>query len=180
MLNQLQTHTSIALLVLAGAALVGWILAIIALAANGRLRRKVRRWQDIHATSDLETVYNNTMGAVEELRRELGQLEEERLGAVHTELADIRRVLRTKVGTPTVYRYNAFSDVGSDLSFSVALLDDEQDGVVLSSIYGREESRTYAKPVERGASRYTLTGEERSVISQVASSVEPPEQNSRR
>ena len=44
-------------------------------------------------------------------------------------------------------RFNAFSDVGSDLSYALALLNRDGDGVVLSSIYSREETRTYGKAV---------------------------------
>ena len=44
-------------------------------------------------------------------------------------------------------RYNAFSDVGSDLSYALALLNRDGDGVVLSSIWSREETRTYGKAV---------------------------------
>lgn len=63
-----------------------------------------------------------------------------------------------------VVRYNAFPDMGSDLSFAVALLDQGGDGVVLSSLYGRNESRIYAKPVQKGVSTYHLTDEERTAI----------------
>jgi hypothetical protein len=44
-------------------------------------------------------------------------------------------------------RYNSFDDVGSDLSYALALLNRDGDGVVLSSIYSREETRTYGKAV---------------------------------
>ncbi|NLC77511.1 MAG: DUF4446 family protein, partial [Clostridia bacterium] len=57
-------------------------------------------------------------------------------------------------------RYNAFTGLGSDQSFSLALLDSRDDGVVITSIYGREDSRFYAKPVKGGRSRYRLTDEE--------------------
>jgi hypothetical protein len=63
-----------------------------------------------------------------------------------------------------IYRFNAFGNTGSDLSFAIALLDDNLDGIVISSIYGREESRIYAKPIERGKSSYHLTEEEEKVI----------------
>jgi hypothetical protein len=63
-----------------------------------------------------------------------------------------------------VVRYNAFSDIGSDLSFSIALLDQKGDGVVVTSIYGREESRTFAKPVKNRNSTYLLTDEEKEAI----------------
>lgn len=72
-------------------------------------------------------------------------------------------------GNLAVLRYNAFGDVGSDLSFSIALLDEAQNGVVLTSIYGREESRIYAKPVEAGKSAYNLSQEEQAVIKKAAS-----------
>ncbi len=63
-----------------------------------------------------------------------------------------------------VVRFSAFEEIGSDLSFSLALLDSKRNGVVLSSIYGRSESRVYAKPVVNGQSTYLLTGEEKEAI----------------
>jgi len=63
-----------------------------------------------------------------------------------------------------IVRYNAFQNVGSDQSFSVALLDKEDSGVVISGIYGRDSSSTYAKPVKAGVSEYVLTEEEEDAI----------------
>lgn len=57
-------------------------------------------------------------------------------------------------------RYNAFAEMGSDLSFSIALLDNFENGFVLSSIYGREYASLYAKPIKKGKSRYKLSVEE--------------------
>lgn len=57
-------------------------------------------------------------------------------------------------------RYNAFNDMGSDLSFSIALLDDKLNGFIITSIYGRNESKTYAKPIVKGDSNYPLSVEE--------------------
>ncbi|MBS4025388.1 MAG: DUF4446 family protein [Clostridia bacterium] len=62
-----------------------------------------------------------------------------------------------KVGT---VRYNAFPEMGSDLSFSVALIDEGGNGVVLTGLTGRQDSRTYAKPIVAGKSSYLLTDEE--------------------
>ncbi|MFY0545231.1 DUF4446 family protein [Brevibacillus sp. H7] len=72
--------------------------------------------------------------------------------------------LASQCANIAVIRYNAFGDIGSDLSFSLAMLDDAQNGVVLTSIYGREESRIFAKPVEGGTSVYNLSEEELAVI----------------
>ena len=66
-----------------------------------------------------------------------------------------------KVG---MVRYNAFKDTGSDLSFALALLDENNDGVVLNGIYSREMSNIYAKPVEKGNSKYIVSEEEAQAI----------------
>lgn len=57
-------------------------------------------------------------------------------------------------------RYNAFENTGSDLSFALAMLDSHNNGVVVSSLFGRNESRVYAKPIVNGQSTYFLTDEE--------------------
>jgi hypothetical protein len=63
-----------------------------------------------------------------------------------------------------VVRYDAFGDMGGRLSFSAALLDDSGDGLVLSSIAGRTETRTYAKGVKSGNSEAQLSPEEEQVV----------------
>lgn len=69
----------------------------------------------------------------------------------------------SKVG---LVRYSAFRDTGSDLSFTLALLNKNNDGVVLNGIYSREMSNIYAKPIEKGESTYTLSNEEKEAIKQ--------------
>jgi hypothetical protein len=65
-----------------------------------------------------------------------------------------------------VVRYDAFEDVGGRLSFSCALLDDHANGVVMTSINGRQDTRVYAKPIVDGRSRYNLSVEEEEAIRQ--------------
>lgn len=72
-----------------------------------------------------------------------------------------------KVG---IVRYSAFKDTGSDLSFTLALLDEKNTGVVLNGIYSREMSNIYAKPVEKGESSYTLSNEEKEAINKAINS----------
>jgi hypothetical protein len=64
----------------------------------------------------------------------------------------------------SVVRYDAFGDMGGHLSWSAALLDDNGNGLVLSSIHGRSESRTYAKNVTEWSSDQTLSPEEDEAI----------------
>ena len=59
----------------------------------------------------------------------------------------LEKIARSEMPRVGFVRYNAFSDVGSDLSYALALLTRDGDGVVLSSIYSREDTRTYGKAV---------------------------------
>lgn len=63
-------------------------------------------------------------------------------------------------------RYDAFEDVGGRLSFSCALLDARGNGVVVTSINGRQDTRVYAKPIVEAASHYNLSIEEEEAIRQ--------------
>lgn len=57
-------------------------------------------------------------------------------------------------------RYDAFAEMGNELSFSIALLDNFKNGFVLTSIYGRDHTTSYAKPLKFGKSIYPLSVEE--------------------
>jgi len=92
------------------------------------------------------------------------QLALERVRELDQECRKLEENMKYCIQNLGVVRYNAFPDMGSDLSFAVAFLDQGGDGVVLSSLYGRNESRIYAKPVQKGVSTYHLTEEERSAI----------------
>lgn len=74
-----------------------------------------------------------------------------------------------KVG---IVRYNAFKDTGSDLSFALALLNDDNTGVVLNGIYSRDMSNIYAKPINKGKSPYVLSEEEIEAISKATNEKE--------
>ncbi|WP_274377007.1 DUF4446 family protein [Desulforamulus ruminis] len=84
------------------------------------------------------------------------------------EISRNQEVLNEKIAealcNPGLVRFNAFDNMGSDLSFSLALLDRRGDGVVLTGLYGRDETRVYAKPLLKGTSDYSLTEEEEKAI----------------
>ena len=71
-----------------------------------------------------------------------------------------------------IYRYNAYKDTGSDLSFTLALLNEKNDGVVLNGIYSRDMSNIYAKPVKNGNSTYKMTEEEKEAINRAINTFE--------
>lgn len=98
-----------------------------------------------------------------------GSLKEmDRLSSRLSALDDAQRETLERIGEVLkrvgLVRFDAFEDAGGELSFSAALLNDKGDGVVLTSINGRQESRGYAKPVEGGNSKYNLSKEEKEAI----------------
>ena len=102
-----------------------------------------------------ESLIEKVAGQALEIEDLYKRLEEQ--AAQKDYLAD---VLAGSVQRVAVIRYDAFQDMGGKLSFSIALLDENGDGVVLTSIYGRNENRTYAKAVQAGASSHVLSAEE--------------------
>lgn len=97
------------------------------------------------ARDDLDTVPEDVLG----LRQEVAALRAEAAGALR------------HLG---IVRYDAFSDVGGRLSWSVALLDDHGDGVVLTSIHGRSEARSYAKSIAGWTCDQPLSPEEQDAV----------------
>ncbi|MCD6402542.1 DUF4446 family protein [bacterium] len=63
-----------------------------------------------------------------------------------------------------IVRFNPFSDVGGNQSFSIALLDANDNGIVITSLYDREKCRLFAKPIKKGESKFPLSKEEKEVI----------------
>ncbi|WP_110207635.1 DUF4446 family protein [Nocardioides daejeonensis] len=90
-------------------------------------------------------------------------LPEDVLG-LRQEVAALRAEARGSLRHLAVVRYDAFGDMGGAMSWSVALLDDAGDGVVLTSIHGRSEARSYAKPVLAWSSDQVLSPEEAEAI----------------
>jgi hypothetical protein len=131
---------TLALLAAAAAAAV----ALVVVLAGGRSR------QAGDAAASDETVQQ-----IAALRRRVEALEQ---GA-----AQITAVLPTTVRVGVI-RYNPFSDMGGNMSFSVALLDARSNGVVISVLNDRQGSRVYGKPVEAGASPQKLSDEEQQAI----------------
>ena len=91
--------------------------------------------------------------------------------AIDDRLEGIERVLKRDLHRVGFLRYNSFSDVGSDLSFTLALLNDAGDGVVVTSIYSREETRTYGKAVRKFVPQQGASKEEQSAIAMARTGV---------
>ncbi len=97
------------------------------------------------------------------INKEIGSLNRD-INLIEDNINGIETKLSFAIKRVGFIRYNAFDDMGSQLSFSIALLDDFKNGFVLSSIYGRENTVSYGKPIKNGTSNIPLSAEELIVI----------------
>jgi hypothetical protein len=93
------------------------------------------------------------------LKKIEGNLEE-----ISEDLGNLKEKNRNNLQKLGILRYSPFSEVGGDQSFSIALLDEKDNGLVITSHYFRDYNRVYAKPVTKGTSRYSLSEEEKGAI----------------
>ena len=99
----------------------------------------------------------------EGLRGELSEMGT-KLAALEQAMGRVGEALPRSIQGVGVVRYNPFPDMGSNMSFSLALLDGRANGVVVSVLTNREGSRVYGKAVENGNSSYPLSDEERQAL----------------
>jgi hypothetical protein len=135
--------------------LLAILLAIVALRLRG-LRRDVHRAVDPARGEDVLSVLAAHRDRLHGLQTDVDHLQ--------AETADLRSALTTTVSQVGIVRYDAFDDMGGALSFSAALMDEHGDGLVISAINGRSETRCYAKPISNGQSAYNLSREETAAI----------------
>ncbi len=121
--------------------ILGVVAIVVALAAAALAVVALRRQASYRRVPTVEALPEDVVG----LRQEVAALRVETGGALR-HLA--------------VVRYDAFGDMGGHLSWSLALLDDEGDGVVLTSIHGRSDARTYAKSISSWTCEQQLSPEE--------------------
>jgi uncharacterized protein YlxW (UPF0749 family) len=148
--------TEIAYLAVVGVlAVAALVLLIVAIAAQRRLRRTLRVTKGATGNELLVALRNHDDdldaldAAVVDLQARVAQVEQD------FELCTSRVAM---------VHYDAFPDMGGKLSFSVAMLDDQGDGIVLSVINGRSETRAWGKRVVAGSSRQRLSDEEAQVL----------------
>ena len=120
------------------------------------LRRRLRRLIGDGEGLGLDELLDKQFGRLDTVAERV-----EALNRLHHELEALAQQSIQKVG---VIRFNPFADTGGDQSFAVALLDAQGNGVVLSSLHGRADTRIFAKPVQAGRSKHALSDEEQDAI----------------
>ncbi len=150
-----------ALSILVLAALVLSLLALLLAFGSAQRSRRARPDETVPTDERLEFVAESQGRSIQRLEGAVRQLAggEKALG----------EALRSSVQHVGLVRFDAFEDMGGRLSFSAALLDDHGDGIVITSINGRQDTRCYAKLVRAGTSIHNLSGEEDQAIREAMS-----------
>jgi hypothetical protein len=151
-----------------GVALAALVLALVALAAQ---RRLLRRLLGATAEPDIRAGLASLASGLHPLVTRVTALEAAQAAAAAREPA---RLL-----PPGMVRFQAYPNDGPALSFSLALVNARQDGVVLTSLYARDHVRLFAKAIKAGAAEGEMAPEERQAVELAAAgggqlSVEPP------
>lgn len=131
------------------------VLAVLALWIF-RLERRMSRLLRGKNAQNLEDTINTLTNDLKGIKQSIIMIAKE------LEQMDAR--IRRSVTRVNTIRFNPFKTEGGNHSFTTALLNEEGDGVVISGLYSRNETRVYAKPVKKLASEHELTREEREVI----------------
>ena len=109
-----------------------------------------KKKQEPENIEDVLNAFNNLKDKVKSLELEVASLKEE------------NKKMIQKMG---IIRFNPFSDIGGDQSFSIAFLNGNNDGALITSFYSREGSSVYGKPIKNGKSSYPLSEEEKEILS---------------
>ena len=149
---QILTNNTI-LIILVVLAIIDVVLIFLWL----KTRKKIKIFVKGKKVMDIEEVVTEQTRIIKELKNDIKKLSD-----WNEKLQQISNIAITKVG---VVRFNPFKDTGGDQSFAVALLDSNDNGLVISSLYSREGTRIYTKPIEAGKSiNYNLSEEEQQAI----------------
>ncbi len=151
---------SIGLAIAVGIALLSLLIAVVCVTKLRKARREYLVLRGEHGERDIISAVGRSLKEVKELNG--------RIDGVMTAHEQQATLSRFAVQRFNLVRYDAYDDMGGQMSFSVAFLDEHGDGIVLTSINGRTEARTYAKPVKGLSSSHNLSPEEQKAIAGAA------------
>ena len=152
---------TLALAIVAGVALLSFLLVLVLMLRIRKVRREYRMLLGESGDQDLLATVGESVGKTRDVARQMQSVTD-----AQEDLASVGRLALQRF---SIVRYDAFEDMGGQLSFSAALLDDYGDGIVVTSINGRTETRTYAKSVRAMKSQHNLSDEEREAIESAVS-----------
>jgi hypothetical protein len=155
------TDTQGIIAIAAAAAAIAALLSCLTLAISlRRLRRAQRLVLGEHGQQDVVA----HAAAMQEAFDALGAYVEETATRLDARLAGVEAALRGRIAHRALVRYDAYNELSGQQSMSIALLDDERSGIVLSCIHHRDQARVYGKQVRGGHGELELSPEEAEAV----------------
>ena len=149
----MNTKLDIAFFVLTGITIISIFLGIF-WAMN--TEKRLKRFFLGKKANDLEDTITTLEDNISELKSAKDKVEKD--------IVEINQKLKKSIRGLETIRFNPFPDQGSNQSFAISLLNEENNGVVISSLYSRERMSIFAKPIKNGKSEYELTAEEKEAL----------------
>lgn len=143
------TNTTILIYILSG-------VVVILLIWISTLEHRLKKFFAGTKASNLEGVLLQVSKQIAELKNTQIEINK------HLDTADKR--LNKSIRNVEMIRFNPFVDAGSNQSFAIAFMNDEKNGIVMSSLYARDRMSIFAKPIIGGKSEFELTVEEKEVL----------------
>ena len=131
------------------------ILSFVLYKKNQAMKKKYEFFTN-GKEANIDTVLTDTLTELRATRADLAVLQQKH--------SDLRQRVRGCLQTVKLERYDAFEAMGGEMSYSLLLADENKDGIIITSIYGREDSRSFAKDVKAGKSSYVLADEEKKLL----------------
>ncbi len=134
------------------------LLLLVLIAQNIVLRRKLKNIFQGGGNTNLEKIL--------ELQIQKTSTLEHETKALHNHIVRVETQLQTALQKVAVTRFNSFDESSANQSFSIAALDANKNGFVLTNLQMREGTRIYAKSIEKGTPKHTLSTEEEQAVSE--------------
>jgi len=144
---------------LAGFSVLLFAIILILLIKQGKLNKKYKKFMTGNSGENLETIIINRFNDIDKLKEDRD--------LICKEIEKINENLMTSMQKIGIVKYDAFKEMGGKLSFVLALLDKNNDGILLNSIHSsREGCYIYLKEIIKGESFLELSKEERTALEQ--------------
>lgn len=135
------------------------ILYVVTIVLMVKLSNMKKRYKIMMSGTNADNVEHMLLEHITKVEKVMQQN-----ASINAENKRIQELLEGAIQRVGIVRFAAFEDVGGDLSYAVALLDRKNTGVILSSIFSRNSSTTYMKPIDKGHSSYKLSDEEQDAL----------------
>ena len=150
--------------ILIGMAAVLLILLILIIVALCKLKKLNRKFDRFMRGKDAESLEDTILSCIEK-NGQIDQMNQ----LLREDIIGLRKNQRITYQKMGMVKYNAFREMSGDLSYALALLDQEENGFIINSVYAKEGGYSYIKEIIKGESSILLSEEEKAALEKAKS-----------